>query len=261
MFGLGIKRRIRGGITALSEASYSHIFKPRLFPKGKERLDVVFSEPHDMPIGDRIMLYALIRGLKPERYLEIGVRWGGSARIVATAMQANGFGKVVGLDPDLSNFRPGKRELFGRVELVEGYSPDDTGRAVEALGGKPDLVFIDAVHTCSAVREDVKGVLPYIEDGAHILFHDAFHQGINRAVDEFLAENDGFTDLGIVSKNASIGTPVSYTGLRLVRKGGIDFEKELFAAHDREGEPHPEISSSVWDHDPYANRAGNPLGR
>jgi len=60
-----------------------------------------------------------------------GVRWGGSARIVATAMDANGFGRAVGLDPNLRVFRPtAAYGHFGREE--EGFTWERTDKA-EAL--------------------------------------------------------------------------------------------------------------------------------
>ena len=45
---------------------------------------------------------ALRPGAWPETAicLEIGVRWGGSARIIANAMEENGIGTIVGIDPE-----------------------------------------------------------------------------------------------------------------------------------------------------------------
>lgn len=239
-----------------------HLTRPRLIFKGDaENADVIFSEPHDMPMGDRAALYGMIRGFRPETYLEIGVRWGGSARIVANAMEANGTGKAAGIDPVTTAFRPKPSEMHGRYTLIEGYSPDDTARAVEALGGALHFVLIDAVHTYSAVTADAAGVAPYVADGGHILFHDAFHQGINQAVTEFLAAHPDYVDLGIVSRNPQVTTPVSYCGMRLIRKGGVDFEAELARAHREKGIGPPTFSKDLWDHDPYAERMGNVLGR
>jgi hypothetical protein len=261
MFGFGLKSKAEGAWVRSREV-VSNLAKPRLLSWGsRENLGVVFFEPHDMPLGDRIVLYGLIRGLKPKRYLEIGVRWGGSTRIVANAMESNGFGAVVGLDPDLSNFRPRPSILHGRVRLVKGYSPEDTGRAAALLGGPLDFVFIDAVHTYTAIRQDLASVLPHLAEYAHILFHDAFHQGINQCVDEFLAETPGYTDLGIVSANPETGLPVSYGGLRLIRKGSLAFSDVLSDAHQQAGLPPPRLDPSIWDHDAYALRVGNPLGR
>lgn len=262
MLGLGLKPRL---VRAWRRAGYGlqNLSRPRLVMKGShESIDVVFSEPHDMPIGDRILLYALIRGLKPQSYLEIGVRWGGSARIVAKAMEANGFGKAAGLDPNLAAFKPTSKQLHGRYETVKGYSPEDTPKAVNVLGSRIDFAFIDAVHTYSAVKSDLEGIAPLLSPGGYVLFHDAFHQGIARAVDEFLQKHDDFIDLGILSKNPDVKVPVSYGGLRLIKRGmATDFASDLAAAHERAGLDEPTLSDEFWDYDPFANRIGNALGR
>lgn len=261
MFGLGLKARAHKA-TNLARDHLRNLVRPRLLMKGShENIAVVFSEPHDMPIGDRIVLYGLIRGLKPKTYLEVGVRWGGSARIVANAMQANGFGKAVGLDPDLSAFRPRRSELHGRYTMRTGYSPEDTGKAAKALPAPVDFAFIDAVHTYAAVKADLEGVLPFLAESAHILLHDAFHQGIDQAVLEFLEKHPEFQDLGILSKNADVGLPVSYAGLRLLRRGPTPFLTDLSDAHARAGLEAPKLDPETWNFDPYANRIGDPMGR
>jgi predicted O-methyltransferase YrrM len=262
MFGLGLKGRLARMRRRVAQ-NLKNLFRPRMIMKGSfENLDVVFSEPHDMPIGDRIVLYALIRGIQPKSYLEIGVRWGGSARIVANAMEANGFGKAVGLDPNVSDFRPKEKELHGRYQAVTGYSPEATPKAAHVLGSEIDFVFIDAVHTYSAVKADLEGVTRFLSPGGYVLFHDAFHQGINQAIDEFLEQHTDFIDLGIVSKNPVVDLPVSYCGLRLIKKGSAgDFLSDLSVAHSRAGLDEPKLSDVVWDYDPYANRVGNALGR
>lgn len=186
---------------------------------------------------------------------------GGSSRIVATAMEANNYGKAVGLDPHLKSFRPRDKELFGRFICMEGYSPEDTPRAVELLSGPPDFVFIDAVHTYAAVKADLAGVLDYLTPDATIVLHDAFHQGIDQAVAEFLAQNTEFRDAGILSRHPTEGHPVSYSGLRILRRGRHDFLAELKDAHARNGLPEPRLDPELWNYDPYANRIGNPLGR
>jgi predicted O-methyltransferase YrrM len=249
-------------VSRATQGAVQSLIRPRMvLRQGHEDLSVVFSEPHDMSIGDRIVLYGLIRGLKPATYMEIGVRWGGSARIVAQAMEANGAGRAVGLDPDLSNFRPRPRELFGRFTLVQGYSPEATPQAVEKLGGKVEFLFIDAVHTHAAVLSDLSGAAEYVTPGGYILFHDAFHQGINAAVDEFLKANPEFHDLGILSRNASVMEPVSYLGMRLIQRGLRPFADELRAVHAEAGLSEPRLSPDVWDHDAYALKVGNAMGR
>jgi hypothetical protein len=64
-----------------------------------------------------------------------------------------------------------------------------------------------------------------------------------------------------VSRNAVVRSPVSYNGLRLMRKGTENFAERLSEAHRRSGSEAPALSRDVWDHDTYALRIGNPLGR
>jgi len=50
--------------------------RPNLYHlESRERLGAAFHEPTDTCAADRIELYPLVRGLRPVRALEIGVRW------------------------------------------------------------------------------------------------------------------------------------------------------------------------------------------
>jgi cephalosporin hydroxylase len=79
--------------------------------------------------------------------------------------------------------------LFGRYELLRGYSPGAVPEAVAKLGGPIDLAIIDAMHTHDHSLADFRGVAPHLAPGSHVLLHDTFHQGIDRAVAEVLAEH------------------------------------------------------------------------
>src|SRR5205807_1671245 len=65
-----------------------------------ESLKVVNWAPVLMTRTERLMLYALIAGLRPLRYLEIGSFKGGSALLVSSAMdEVRSSGVIVCLDP------------------------------------------------------------------------------------------------------------------------------------------------------------------
>ena len=153
--------------------------RPRLYRTWtSERLGVIYTEPSDMCVPDRVMLYALVRGLRPERVLEIGVRWGGGARIISAALEdSGGLGQAVGIDPEPMALRARPQELFGRYDVLRGYSPEAIPEAVAKLGGLVDLAIIDAMHTHNHVSADFNGVAPYIAPGGHVLLHDTFHPG------------------------------------------------------------------------------------
>ena len=242
---------------AVQFAGRNLFLKPKLYDlSGPERIGAAYMHPSDMCVTDRIMLYALVRGLRPERVLEVGVRWGGGARIITSALEDNKYGIAVGIDPEPEAFVIPRRHLHGRYRRVAGFSPQVTKEAVALLGGAPNLVVIDAMHTGDAVFADFLGVLPFIGDGAHILFHDAFHQGVSTAIQEVIDANETLIDLGFITRNPGLGFPVSYQGLRLVRKGLVDFRALINDAYHAAGKTPPLIHSAFRNYDVYANRVG-----
>lgn len=199
------------------------------------------------------MIYALVRGLRPRCALEIGVRWGGSARIICAAMETNGEGRCVGLDPDVSNFRVPTRRLYGRYELYRGSSPTDVPQAAACLDGRLDFVFIDAMHIYTCALADLRAVRPLLKEGAHILLHDCFHVGIDAAVGQFLEENPIIEDCGILTRHSEAYPPILGQGLRLLRVGGVESKTLLETAYHGQFPTHPE---HLWDYDHYALRVG-----
>jgi predicted O-methyltransferase YrrM len=253
--GLGLRAkalRLRDEVRYFAANTFG---KPRLYNLNTpERVGCVYNEPTDMCSTDRLMLYALVRGLRPKLALEIGVRWGGSARIITNGMEENGIGQIVGIDPAPEAFRAKPADLHGRYTLVKGYSPDAIPVAAKILGGPVEFVFIDALHIYDAVLKDFSGVRPYLADGAHILFHDTYHQGIDQAVRNVIETNPGLTDCGFITRNPMIGYPVSYQGLRLVRKGAVNSEQLISEGYERNKQKTPPFSSDVWNFDEHYNR-------
>jgi hypothetical protein len=188
--------------------------------------------------------------------LEIGVRWGGGARIIAAALEdASGPGRAVGIDPAPEAFRPKSRDLFGRYELFTGYSPAAVPAAVEKLGGNLDLAIIDAMHTHDHVLADFRGVIDFLAPGGHILLHDTFHMGINEAVSQMLDEHPALVDCGFLTRHPEISdAPVAYQGLRLIRAGTPQSRDIISGAFRRAGRSAPSFSAELinWDH--YWNR-------
>jgi predicted O-methyltransferase YrrM len=200
------------------------------------------------------MLFALVRGLRPALALEIGARWGGSARIITNAMQENGVGRLIGIDPRPDVFRAKPGDLHRRYTLLEGYSPQAIPAAAQKAGGKFDFIFVDALHIYDAALADFRGCLPHLADGAHVLFHDAYHQGLDQAIGEVLVENSELVDCGIITRNAPPTFPVTGQGLRLIRKGPVDSKKLIREAYERNNETPPPFSRDVWNYDESYNR-------
>ena len=223
----------------------------------KERIGSAFMAPSDMELIDRIMLYALVRGLRPTNVLEIGIRYGGGARIIASALADNGHGQAIGVDPAPQSFRVPVRQLHGRYVRHEGYSPEAIPDAVKKLSGKIDLVLIDALHTGDAVYADFHGALPFLSDSAHVLFHDAYHQGIAAAIDQIVGEHPDFHDLGVLTRRPQMHYPVCYQGLRVIRKGKDTGSANLIAgAYWSDGRQPPPFHAAFRNFDEFANSIG-----
>ncbi len=254
--GLGLRSKFGQLREEVSILLSNSVGRPSLYRRTtRERVGVIFTEPSDMCVADRALLYALVRGLRPERVLEIGVRWGGGARIISSALEDAGAGKAVGIDPSPEQFRVKPRELFGRYELVAGFSPDVTADAVNRLGGTVDLALIDAMHTHSHSLADLREVLPFMAEGGHVLLHDTFHQGIDQTVSMVISENTHVVDCGFLSRHPEItDAPVAYQGLRLLRVGTQSSDDIIRSAYVREGKPEPAFSSDLWDWDHHWNR-------
>jgi cephalosporin hydroxylase len=218
----------------------------------RKSLRAAYLQPSDMCEPDKLMLYSLVRGLRPRRVLEIGVRWGGGARIISAALEDNGDeGFAVGIDPETAAFRPNARDLHNRYFLLEGYSPGAIDAAAKRLGGKIDFCLIDAMHTHDHVLADLSGVLSQMETGGHITLHDTFHAGINAAVGEVLARSPHVADCGFLTRHPEIqdGVPVAYQGLRLLRVGPVDDAGLISASFSERGRS-ADLSPSIhnWDH-------------
>ena len=100
-----LRSKLRSIRNELRNIVYNRFTRPHLYCLANaERVGVVYHEPSDMCPTDKILLYALVRGLRPERALEIGVRWGGSARIMSNAMGGERYWSDSGVGPRRRTF-------------------------------------------------------------------------------------------------------------------------------------------------------------
>ena len=187
-------------------------------------LDVIRWAPAWMTRAERLLLYALIFGLRPMRYLEIGTFRGGSALIVSAAMDASGHdGRMFCVDPDPQIDPAHWNRIESRATLFQGRSPEILPRCCETAGGPFDFVFIDGDHTRGGVVRDANGVLPFVEEGGYLLFHDSFFFGVAQGIESFVAENwDRVVDFGVLTREITVQTqaqaePVQWGGLRLMQ--------------------------------------------
>jgi predicted O-methyltransferase YrrM len=222
-------------------------------------LEAIVDAPTEMTFEERLFLFALVRGTRPERVLEIGTSQGGSAAIIAAALEANGTGLVVGIDP-FPRIELPDDVFHGRFHLITGESPDAVEKAAETAGGPFDLVLIDGMHIYSQAAADIAGSLPFMADHGYLLFHDSFHYGVSEAIREAVDADAGLHDCGYVCSQArTVGYHLTHGGFRLVRRGtaAIDVEAMVKPTWDHFDLPVPH-DPDLRDHDIYYCEAVTP---
>lgn len=133
-----------------------------------------------------LLLYSLIRRIKPLCVVQTGTHWGYSSGWIACALADNHTDYPDKGKPRLytwdGNDYDGKADnLLHRlavreyVELIIGDSRtnEPPHRGLDSTGLPPiDFLFLDADHGTDAVLEEWKRFSPMLSDGALIAFHD-----------------------------------------------------------------------------------------
>ncbi|MCP4668996.1 MAG: FkbM family methyltransferase [Deltaproteobacteria bacterium] len=197
------------------------------------RLASIFKAPALQILPERLLIYSLVFGLRPECCLEIGSYKGGAALIICSAMDDIDCGRLVCVDSSPQITPETWNQMEHRTKMVKGVSPDILPKAFEAYGIPFDFVFIDGDHSHNAVLNDIEGVLPYLADQAYLLFHDSHYYEVGDAIDVALRRYpDQLLDCGdlsttAVSENREVdGRSVEWGGVRLLRFCGKKGSKQ-----------------------------------
>jgi hypothetical protein len=174
----------------------------------------IFDAPAQLNMSERMTLFSLTLGRRPARAVEIGSFRGGSAQIIVHAMDLNGFGELVMIEPN-PRFPPGLWDgLSHRSMLVSGASP----AAFAAVQGVFDFAFIDAIHTRECVRADLTAVAERLVPDGIVLLHDVLHPEVRAGINDVLQSSD-LVDCGCLCTNAYFDDRgISWAGLGMVRK-------------------------------------------
>jgi cephalosporin hydroxylase len=163
---------------------------------------------------DLVRLQELAFRAKPDVVVETGVAHGGTLVLFASVCNALDHGRVVGVDVEI---RPHNREaieahpLAGRITLIEGSSTDaatvERVRA-EVDGAERVLVLLDSDHSRAHVLAELRLYGGLVPVGSWVVVADGLMRDLAGAprsdedwrwnnpagaIDDFLAENDGFT--------------------------------------------------------------------
>jgi len=106
--------------------------------------------------NQRQFLFGLVVARRPERVFEIGFRYGGTSLVILSALQDNGSGRLVALDPDPEEGPERRRGSDGHCRRVEC---GDEEREAERIRG------MEAAHRFTGPPSGVK---PQAEPIPHI---------------------------------------------------------------------------------------------
>jgi hypothetical protein len=155
----------------------------KVFPQYEREYSRFSDQPTDSPYEfyfdnpmfsgtDALVLYGMLRHFKPRRVLEVGS--GFSSRVAATALQANGSGELVCIEPYPHEVL--RHEFPTLTQLIEKEVQQVDLKVFHNLAAN-DVLFIDSSHVVR-VGGDVDylflEVLPRLAPGVIIHVHDIF---------------------------------------------------------------------------------------
>jgi predicted O-methyltransferase YrrM len=191
----------------------------------EQQFAVLRTAPVSMLPPERLFLYAFVFGVRPQRYLEVGTLFGGSAAIVCAALDALRLDTRMALvDPEPRVDAALLAHLERRAAIIQGYSPGALKDAMDAAGGKFDFVLIDGDHGYEGTLRDLDGVLPCCLNGAYILCHDCFFPTVAQAIDDFASRHaPRVVDFGPMTRDTSAAADANgnISAEHAARWGGI----------------------------------------
>ncbi len=135
------------------------------------------------PLG--IVLYAVVRSLKPKTVIETGVQSGISSLYILRAIQANGWGVLESIDlPDRPIERVGEvvpNDMREKWHLHIGDSKSLLPKILDAIDSL-DLFVHDSLHTYEHMTFEFENCYEYMGKGGIIVSHDILS---NEAFDDF----------------------------------------------------------------------------
>jgi predicted O-methyltransferase YrrM len=158
-----------------------------------------------------MLIYRLIREAKPEKSLEIGLAFGFSTVYFLAALQANGMGHHIAVDPFQYEWWHGigvTRERVlglktGSFEFVQETSVQALARFAREQQ-RFGVIFIDGDHTFDGVLIDFSLASLVCGPGAYIILDDMWLPSIQRAVSFIRLNRADFEIVSTPAKNFAV---------------------------------------------------------
>jgi predicted O-methyltransferase YrrM len=165
-----------------------------------------------------MLIYRLVRDTKPENSLEIGLAYGFSTIYFLAAIQANGRGHHIAVDPFQYECWHGigvaREKVLGTKPGLFEFSQETSVQALARFAREQQrfgVIFIDGYHTFDAVLIDFSLASLVCEPDGYIILDDMWMPSIQRAVSFVRLNRADFTEV-----------PTTVTSLAVFRRTGTD---------------------------------------
>jgi predicted O-methyltransferase YrrM len=122
-----------------------------------------------------LLLFSLVRQMRPNICIELGTSVGISASYLALALKLNGAGRLITLEGDASVAAIARKNLqdlgFDNADIVLGRF-QDTLAGVLSAHPTVDFAFIDGHHDQKATLDYFRALLPHLTNGSLVVFDD-----------------------------------------------------------------------------------------
>ncbi|HVX15494.1 MAG TPA: class I SAM-dependent methyltransferase [Pirellulales bacterium] len=131
------------------------------------------------------LIHALVFATKPECLLETGSWRGMGTLAIASAIAANGFGKLYSIDLKPADELRTNLKKYGLSEQVEVVANHSITFCVNWTGAPFDFAFFDSDVHCRAREHDILRRRGKLAPGAVCVFHDtsAIRHGVDTSFD------------------------------------------------------------------------------
>jgi hypothetical protein len=122
----------------------------------------------------------LVHEMQPDQVVDLGVDYGYSTFVFASALRENGKGIVTGIDLFVGDGMTGMRSTyaqvinninvfsFNNVEIIKGDFYTESQQWNRSI----DILHIDGYHSYEAVLNDFTNWSPFVKEDGIIVFHD-----------------------------------------------------------------------------------------
>lgn len=148
-------------------------------------------------LGEKMLLYWLIRETKPLNVLETGTHRGLATLFMAAALKDNAEGDQIGAG-HITTYDPyeyGQLGNFSKFPELYPFITYKQERGDKMTEEQIDFAFIDGYHGYLDVIQEIDVLLPRLAAQAIVVFHDCWYE--EEGVQNGTAVNDAIKDAGL----------------------------------------------------------------